>query len=55
MSHAGYVLTAWFLTFGVGALYALRVVVRGRTLAGRVPLERRRWMTADADAEDRSP
>jgi len=46
MTHAGYVLTAWALTLGTGALYAIRVVVRGRALAGRVPAERRRWMTA---------
>ena len=46
MTHAGYDLTAWGLTLGPGALYAVRVVLRGRALAGRVPPERRRWMTA---------
>lgn len=57
MTHAGYVLTAWAITLGTGALYAIRVVVRGRALAGRVPAERRRWMTATdphADPEESS-
>ena len=46
MTHAGYVLSAWALVLGVGAVYAIAVVRRGRSLAGRVPPERRRWLDA---------
>ena len=53
MTNAGYVLTAWGLTLGTGALYAIRVVLRGRALVGRVPAERRRWITA-TDREEGS-
>ena len=53
MTHAAYVLTAWGVTLGTGALYALRVVLRGKALAARVPPERRRWMTTP-DPEENS-
>ena len=46
MTHAGYVFSAWGITLGSGALYALYLVRRGRSLARRVPDSRRRWMTA---------
>ena len=46
MTHLGYVLGAWGLVLGTGALYAVRLVRRGRKLAARVPAGRRRWMSA---------
>lgn len=46
MTHLGYILAAWGLTLGTGAVYALVLVRRGRSLARRVPAHRRRWMTA---------
>lgn len=46
MTHLGYVLGAWGLVLGTGALYAAYLMRRGRKLASRVPAERRRWMSA---------
>lgn len=45
MTHLCYVLGAWGLVLGTGALYAIRLVYRGRKLASGVPAERRRWMS----------
>jgi hypothetical protein len=47
MTHVGYLLVGWGVTFAVGAGYALNLLHRGRKLSARVPAERRRWMTAD--------
>lgn len=46
MSHLGYLLAGWGVTLGAGAAYAARLVVRGRRLTARAPLQRRRWMTS---------
>ncbi len=43
MTHAFHVFLGWGLTLGVLAVYSLRTVLRGRSLAERVPPERRRW------------
>lgn len=45
MTHLCYVLGAWGLVLGAGALYAVRLVYRGRKLASGVPVGRRRWMS----------
>ncbi|MEM8706143.1 MAG: hypothetical protein AAGE98_06770 [Actinomycetota bacterium] len=50
MTHLGYLLAGWGITLGALGLYAFRLSVRGRVLAGRVPAERRRWMTAEEDS-----
>jgi heme exporter protein D len=44
MDDAVFVLSAWGVTAAAIALYALRVLGRGRRLSRRVPEERRRWM-----------
>jgi hypothetical protein len=46
MTHLGYLLVGWGTTIAVGGLYAASLLRRGRRLTARVPLERRRWMTA---------
>lgn len=46
MTHLCYVLGAWGLVLGTGALYAAYLMRRGRKLASRVPAGRRRWMSA---------
>lgn len=51
MSHVGYLLVGWGVTLGVGAVYALSLVRRGRRLSARVPAARRRWMTTGAGGE----
>jgi hypothetical protein len=45
----GYIIASWTLVFGSVAVYAVRLVQRGRTLTGRVPNERRRWMSTEGD------
>lgn len=47
MTHVGYLLVGWGATFAVGGLYAATLLRRGRRLSARVPVERRRWMTAE--------
>jgi len=47
MTHVGYLLVGWGVTFAVGAAYAVNLLRRGRRLTARVPADRRRWMTAD--------
>ena len=39
-----YIATAWIVTIGAVALYAVWLMRRGRTLAEQVPEEQRRWM-----------
>ncbi len=46
MTHLGYLLVGWGASLGVGIFYAARLVHRGRVLSARVPVDRRRWMTA---------
>ncbi len=43
LTHAFHIALGWGITLGVLAAYALRTVLRGRSLAARVPPERRRW------------
>ncbi len=50
MNGAGYIITSWALVSGGVAIYALRLVQRGRTMTRRVPANRRRWMSTDGDA-----
>lgn len=44
MSTTFYIATAWIVTLGAVALYALWVIRRGRELSEKVPEEQRRWM-----------
>ncbi len=55
MTHLGYILTAWGVTLGTGAVYAVHLVRRGRSLARRVPADRRRWMTAEVPVDIEGP
>ena len=55
MSHLGYIIAAWVLTLGTGAVYAVHLVRRGRSLARRVEPERRRWMTSDQPSAGDTP
>ena len=50
MTHLGYLLVGWGATFGCGALYAYRLMRRGRALSARIPPDRRRWMTTGGHA-----
>ncbi len=45
MTHVGYILAAWAITFAVLGLYTVSVLGRGRRLSRQVPVERRRWST----------
>lgn len=47
MTHLGYLLVGWGVSLGCGAIYAWRLVRRGRILSARVPAGRRRWMTTE--------
>ena len=49
MNGLGYIIASWTLVFGAVAIYAVRLVQRGRTLTRRVPNERRRWMSSEGD------
>lgn len=39
----GFVAAAWAIVFGGLAVYAARIVSRGRSLSAQVPPEKRRW------------
>ena len=39
-----HIATAWIVTIGAVALYAVWLMRRGRTLSEQVPEEQRRWM-----------
>lgn len=43
MTHAGYLVAGYAVMLGVLALYALRLLWRGRALTRAVPPEERRW------------
>lgn len=43
MSQWVYVVAGWAVVISVLGGYALRLVIRGRTLSRQVPQERRRW------------
>lgn len=49
MSHVGYLVVGWGVAVLVLAAYALSLVLRGRAIAPRVPLARRRWMTSEEE------
>ena len=42
-THAGYLAAGWGISLAILGLYAVRTVLRGRSLAARVPPEERRW------------
>ena len=60
MTHLGYLLVGWGVSLGCGALYATRLMLRGRALSAKVPAGQRRWMTsedqraAEAESTERS-
>ena len=43
MSDAGWILGAYVIVLGGVALYAIRIVTRGRSLAKQVPDEDKTW------------
>ena len=43
MTHTFHIVLGWTIAVGTLGLYSLRTVRRGRSLAGRVPPEQRRW------------
>jgi len=43
MTHVGYVAAGWGLSLIGLAVYAVRTLRRGRSLAAQVPPEERRW------------
>jgi hypothetical protein len=47
VNDAAYIVGGWIVGCGAIAVYAVRVLVRGRSLSRLVPEHRRRWMTAD--------
>ena len=50
MSHVGYLVVGWGGSVTVLGAYALLLVLRGRAVATGVPVERRRWMTSEAES-----
>ena len=50
MTHVGYLVAGWGITFLVVGLYTFTLIQRGKRLAQRVPVEKQRWMsTREAD------
>jgi hypothetical protein len=50
VTHVGYLVAGWGITFVACAVYAVSVMRRSRKLSERVPAERARWMASkDAD------
>lgn len=47
MTHLGYLVAGWSVTVVGVVSYAVWVIVRARSLAQRVPENRRRWMMPD--------
>lgn len=43
MTHVGYVAAGWSISLLALAVYAVRLVRRGRSLSERVPPGQRRW------------
>ena len=52
MTHLGYLLSGRGIALGVLAIYALRLVRRGRRLSARVPPAHRRWMQSPGTSGD---
>jgi len=46
MSNTFYIVAGWIVVLGGSAAYATIVVLRGRALSLRVPVERRRWSSS---------
>lgn len=44
MTDAGYLIAGWGISLGAMAIYAVRLMVRGRRLTKQVPEDRRRWI-----------
>jgi hypothetical protein len=44
MTNGGYVLAGYSIVFGTLIAYAVRTLLRGRSLSKQVPPEARRWM-----------
>ena len=51
MTYVGYLIAGWGITLGTLAIYALRLVRRGRNLSAQVPGSHRRWLE-DKGSED---
>tara|TARA_B100000959_G_scaffold262497_1_gene300988 strand:+ start:411 stop:569 length:159 start_codon:yes stop_codon:yes gene_type:complete len=44
MTYVGYLIAGWGITLGTLAIYALRLIRRGRDLSAQVPDAHRRWL-----------
>ena len=44
MTDAGYLLAGWGISLAALAVYAVRLMVRGRKLSRQVPEDQRRWI-----------
>ncbi|HJM27768.1 MAG: hypothetical protein QF596_05200 [Acidimicrobiales bacterium] len=49
MSHLGYLLAGWITAVGVLAVYAWRIIQKGKELSSKVPEHRQRWMSPSQD------
>lgn len=47
MNDLGYLLAGWGISLTSIALYAASLMRRGKVLAARVPVERRRWISTN--------
>ena len=50
MSHLGYLIVGWGGSLLALATYAVLLMVRGRALSARLPLDRQRWMTSSEES-----
>lgn len=44
MTHLGYLIAGWAISFGLIVLYAIRLCILGSRLSKRVPDQQRRWL-----------
>lgn len=51
MTHLGYVLAGWIVTWAVLGGYGWRVLRKGKYLAQLVPTDERRWSSPPPHAE----
>ncbi len=47
MTHVGYLIAGWGITFTVLGLYSISLVRRGRALSTQVPAGQQRWIDTD--------
>ncbi len=47
MTHLGYLIAGWGITFAIIAGYSVAMLRRGRVIGARVPADRRRWMSTN--------